>query len=151
MTEKKPGLDEMAAKNKTFIEVDGKKYTCSPPEIFDHAEFLGELRAEKLSEAAGHMKVLKDAGIADELCMQEYDRRVDKAEVDDTEMLVAMNSLRGARFYFGVCAGRNHPELTKEAVIKLVTEDNWRTVIRQLNKLKPEAKNVVSGKGKKKT
>jgi hypothetical protein len=135
--EVKPDLDQVSGKQFVMIKLGGNEYKCSPPTIQDYASFFALLREGKRPEAEMHLITLKKAGVSDEIAVAEYNRRYDQSEPTTIDIIMATNSIKGARHYFYACSNKNHPEVTKALTDELITEENYDSVMRQINELEP--------------
>ena len=145
---KNTGLDAMAGENFAETVIGGKTYKLGAPSVQDHAKFVAELQADRKVEATEYLKTLKDAGIGDELCVQEYNKKMDMENVSPMAWTLAMNTLKGTRYYFYVSAKKYDPEISRGKVEEIVTEDNQSEVLGTIMGLMPQGdpeKNVLSG------
>ncbi len=135
-------LEKMAGTFNVDIDIDGKKWKCVSPKVEDHAKFYGTVYQAEKDDAKNYLKDLLEAGIEQELAVTKYDEKIKDVQPSQFIIYKSTNSLRGARFYFLACSHENHPELKAADVDKMVTEDNWEDVMKELNRLSPHPEQV---------
>ena len=150
-SEKKAGLIEMLGKGQATIEIGAKKYDCRAPEIADTAQFAVTVQEELMesvyTKAEKVLDTLMGKGISEDAALDMYMKIIEGGSVDEWKLIRMLGSIKGTRFLFLACASDAHPELTEDAVKKMITTKNWRPIQRKLSTLKGPApvKNVLSG------
>jgi len=137
------GVAELTGAASITIEIKGKPYKCISPTLRDWGELIDEIRGDMRKEAKTIGRSLKEIGIGDEIVTREYLRLYDRAaSLQRVQIQAALirHTLKGVRHYFLACAHSAHPELTKAEVERIIDDNNYRDVDRELSPLFPEEK-----------